>query len=313
VLSSKNWILLNVNDKKIYSQPKITVITPAYNAAKTIESTIQSVLSQKYMNLEYIVIDGASNDGTVEIIKKYESSLTFWISESDDGQYHAIQKGFDRATGEIYCWLNADDMFLPGALWLVGDVFSRFPSMEWLSTLKPGWWDANDYFTGCGETPGFSKEAFLDGLNLPGMRSRAHWIQQESTFWRRGLWERAGSLMPKNTYLAGDFALWANFYEYAELYGIDYPLAGFRTLEGQRSEEMQKYLEEANECFADLRRRNNYKSRLINIIRYCFLGRFPKIRRLLARHFGYEGKKIVNVNPRLPGAGWKIEGHCFLP
>jgi glycosyltransferase involved in cell wall biosynthesis len=96
--------------------PLISIVTPSYNQGEFLEETIRSVLLQGYPNLEYIIIDGGSNDNSIEIIKKYEKNLTYWVSEKDRGQSHAINKGFKKATGEIYCWLNSDDYFLPDAL-----------------------------------------------------------------------------------------------------------------------------------------------------------------------------------------------------
>lgn len=95
--------------------PKISIVTPSFNQAQYIEETIRSVLLQGYPNLEYIIIDGGSTDGSVEIIKKYEPWLTYWISEPDRGQSHAINKGFSTSTGDIIAWINSDDYYLPGA------------------------------------------------------------------------------------------------------------------------------------------------------------------------------------------------------
>lgn len=96
--------------------PKITVVTPSYNQGHYLEETIASVLGQSYPNLEYMVMDGGSADNSVEIIKKYEKHLAFWVSERDGGQSAAINRGFDIGTGDILAWLNSDDMYLPGAL-----------------------------------------------------------------------------------------------------------------------------------------------------------------------------------------------------
>jgi glycosyltransferase involved in cell wall biosynthesis len=96
--------------------PRISVVTPSFNQAAFVESTLRSVLDQGYPNLEYIVIDGGSTDGSVEIIQHYADRLAYWISEPDRGQSHAINKGFKRASGELFAWLNSDDEYLPGAL-----------------------------------------------------------------------------------------------------------------------------------------------------------------------------------------------------
>lgn len=107
--------------------PKFTVVTPTYNQGQFIEKTIDSVLSQGYPNLEFIIIDGGSKDNTIEIIKKYEHHLTYWVSEPDRGQSHAINKGFDRATGELLTWLNSDDWYTPGALLTIAHTFQAHP------------------------------------------------------------------------------------------------------------------------------------------------------------------------------------------
>lgn len=103
------------------SWPRITVVTPSYNQGEFIEETIRAVLLQGYPNLEYIVIDGGSTDHTVEIIKKYEKWLAYWVSEPDRGQSHALNKGFAIASGDILAWLNSDDRYLPGALKIVAE------------------------------------------------------------------------------------------------------------------------------------------------------------------------------------------------
>lgn len=103
--------------------PRITIVTPSFNQGIYLEQTIDSVLSQKYSHLEYIIIDGGSDDESVEIIKKYEKHLAYWVSEKDKGQSDALIKGFNRSTGEVFNWLNSDDYYLPEALSRIGDTF----------------------------------------------------------------------------------------------------------------------------------------------------------------------------------------------
>src|SRR5438552_6722863 len=111
---------------------KISIITPSLNQGDFIEETIVSVLNQGIDDLEYIVIDGGSTDQTLEVIRKYEGSLSYWVSEKDNGQPEAINKGIARATGEIVGYLNSDDLYLPGALRAVESFFEAEPSRNWI-------------------------------------------------------------------------------------------------------------------------------------------------------------------------------------
>jgi glycosyltransferase involved in cell wall biosynthesis len=103
--------------------PNISIVTPSLNQAKFLCGTIESVLSQDYPNLEYIIIDGASTDGSVDIIRRYEKHLTYWCSEEDKGQSDALMKGFNRATGELLAWVNSDDVLFPGCLKAIAECY----------------------------------------------------------------------------------------------------------------------------------------------------------------------------------------------
>ena len=107
--------------------PRVTVVTPSFNQAAFLEQTIQSVLSQGYPNLEYMIVDGGSTDGSVAIIQKYASQLAWWGSEKDHGQAEAVNKGFKRASGELVGWLNSDDLYQPGSILAAVEVFQRHP------------------------------------------------------------------------------------------------------------------------------------------------------------------------------------------
>lgn len=112
--------------------PKISIVTAVYNNAEYIENCIESILDQNYPHLEHLIIDGGSTDGTVHIIKKYADQLAYFVSEKDHGQAHALNKGFARATGSIFAWLNADEQYLSGTLHDVGRAFSSHLGLDFL-------------------------------------------------------------------------------------------------------------------------------------------------------------------------------------
>jgi glycosyltransferase involved in cell wall biosynthesis len=116
--SRKSWPWCNEDEvyPRLENWPRITIITPSFNQGQYLEETILSVIHQGYPNLEYMVIDGGSKDQSVDIVRRYQSKINYWVSEPDRGQSHAINKGFNRCTGEIVGWINSDDLLLPGAL-----------------------------------------------------------------------------------------------------------------------------------------------------------------------------------------------------
>lgn len=217
------------------SYPKISIVTVNLNKAQFLEQTIQSVLNQHYPNLEYIIIDGGSNDGSVEIIKKYSSSLAYWCSEKDDGYGFALQKGFQISTGEIMAWLNSDDLHLPYSLFHVAEFFSLFPQINWLTGF-PGY--CSEKGSLIAEMPG-AANSFLPKRHDLYLKfsswSRCRFIggdhstiQQESTFWKRSLWEKAGSYISNEYSLAIDMELWTRFFRHEKLYTAPALFAAFR-------------------------------------------------------------------------------------
>ncbi|WP_051296217.1 glycosyltransferase family 2 protein [Eisenibacter elegans] len=224
--------------------PKISIVTPSYNQGKFIEETILSVLNQNYPNLEYIIIDGGSTDETIDIINKYASKLSYWVSEPDGGMYYAIQKGFEKSSGDIMAWINSDDKYHPGAFDIIRQVFEQFPMVEWLTGI-PTVWNESGLCVAVNPLYNWSKYEMYSGEYYQQQR----WIQQESTFWRRSLWEKAGGYMNTELQLAGDFELWLRFFQYTKLYPLQALIAGFRIqAEQQTAIKYDSYLKEAYEC-----------------------------------------------------------------
>jgi len=220
--------------------PTISIITPVFNQIDFIEDCIRSILDQNYPNLEYIIIDGGSTDGTTDIIEKYASKLHYWISEPDNGLYHALQKGFQRSTGEIMGWLNSDDILQKNSLFTIAEILGTYNDVHWLQGL-PTVIDIHNRIVFSRKTRhdkyDFLLKEYHDGI----------FIQQESTYWRRILWEKAGAFISTDYKIAGDFELWMRFFKQETLYGTNAIIGSFRYRgKGQLSKD--HYAEYLDEC-----------------------------------------------------------------
>lgn len=157
--------------------PTISIITPSLNQAQFLEETLRSVLDQRYPRLEYIVIDGGSTDGTVDIIRRYEPWLAYWVSEPDGGQAHALNKGLEKITGDVVAFINSDDLYLPGAFGAVAEYFRHHADCEWL----------------CGDTIKFGDGHRTELIRAVVPESAGHWLSwcsnapQPGMFWKRDL------------------------------------------------------------------------------------------------------------------------------
>lgn len=204
----------------------LSLITPNYNGDAFLRETFQSIASQKLSGLEYVFVDGASTDQSMSIAQEYSNLITRTISEPDRGHADALNKGFAASSGEIMGWINSDDVLLPGCLETVRQVFETFPEVEWITGRASSMNERGELIDARPARP-WSRRRFLCGDHL--------WIQQESTFWRRSLWDRAGASLDTAFDVANDFELWARFFRHADLYTVDRMLGCFRVRSGQRS------------------------------------------------------------------------------
>ena len=230
-------------------QIRFSIVTPTRNAERYLSQTISSVISQQGdFEIEYLVVDGQSTDRTLEIAKAFLARLERLnvdgqvgrvsmkiISQRDNSMYEAINRGFAAATGNVYAWLNADDLYLPGALQQVARIFAALPHLHWLKGVT-------SYIDDQGE-PVAPGKCYLYAQNLirQGLYGReAFFIQQDSLFWRARLWQACGGL-DVSFHLAGDYELWTRFARHEPLYSVNLPVSCFRRVEGQLSENLGKY------------------------------------------------------------------------
>jgi glycosyltransferase involved in cell wall biosynthesis len=224
--------------------PGISIITPSYNQGQFIEETIASVLDQNYPNLQYIIIDGGSTDNTIEVIKKYEKHISYWVSEKDKGQSDAINKGIALATGEIVNWLNSDDYYMPGALQHVASQFSD-PNIT----------------AYCGRSRVFSETAEKNSQGTDvyenNLAKTIGWarIDQPETFFRKSVWNAIGNLNEEFHFVM-DKEWWIRYLFHYGLKGIakdDQMLVNFRVHNNSKTgSQLERFSEETNDLFYSL-------------------------------------------------------------
>ena len=230
----------------------LSIVTPSLNGRATIEQCIESVLQQRGSGtdflLQYIVVDGGSEDGSLEAIDSYRDRLHEVIVGQDNGPYDAVRRGFEAATGDVLAWLNADDAFCPWACQTVAAIFSDVTDCQWLTTRRPAVLSADGRLASVHPRIGYSSETLLRGAHHPQSPERLAYVQQESTFFRRDLWQRSGGHFDAAYPLAGDFELWLRMAKLASIDNVDVPLGMFRYHPGQRSADLEAYHREAAEA-----------------------------------------------------------------
>ncbi len=219
--------------------PRITVVTPSYNQGQYLEATIRSVLSQNYPNLEYIVIDGGSTDNSTAVIQKYADHLAYWVSEKDRGQTHAINKGFQRGTGDVMGWLNSDDILLPGALHAIGRAFAQDSTLKVVSGFR--------HFIDSG---GRLMNYWIRGLPTAYHLRRRCILPQETVYWRREVWEKLGPL-DENFRFCMDYDYWLRMLDAGySISLLPYYIGGFRQHEQAKSSTIREvYRKELNSLY----------------------------------------------------------------
>lgn len=236
---------------------KLSIVTTSYNAEKYIKETIESVIYQRgNFDIEYIIVDAYSKDKTPEIITKYLSkwknneleikcnSLEMqYIREPDNGMYDGISKGFERATGEIVAYINADDFYMPNAFAVASEIFENNKKTNWI-TGTPQIYNENSNVISSFSLPyKYKQEAIRKGVY-----GRIYpYIQQESTFWRNELLDKIDLKKLRKYLYAGDFYLWHSFAQYCNLVTVNCPLSGFRSLDNQKSKNTDAYKKEFEE------------------------------------------------------------------
>ena len=215
----------------------VSIITPSFNQGIFLEEAIQSVLNQDYPNLEYIIIDGGSTDGSVDIIKHYEERISFWVSEADMGQTDAINKGFARANGDILAWLNSDDTYRPGAIQEAVDYLNDHPEVAMV-------YGHAFYIDEEGEDVAQYPTSRTDYRKLRRGNST---IPQQAAFFRSSVWKMVGPLDP-SFYYAMDYDLWIRISAVSPIDHYPRVWANFRLQDSSKS------MQEAHRCWPEIMR-----------------------------------------------------------
>lgn len=281
-MNTKNLYKWEVDNCELKRSPqkigdiKFSIVIPTLNQVKTFEDTLQSVIRQDYGNYEIIVIDGGSTDGTIDMVMEYKEYISYFKSEKDSGQSSAINKGFKKATGDVYAWINSDDFYLQGAFSQVASVFKRDNSV--------------DIVVGAGEI--VTRECiFLKYIPAMEMERKNllmweddKWIMQQCCFWRSEVWKKSGGV-DESLHLLMDYDLWLNYSNFAKSCTIESILAVMRYYPGAKTISER---ERVNEEMAYVYAKNNAYDKVRALVR-----RIEKDKAKLSKSLEEEEKKLT--------------------
>jgi len=287
---------------------KFSIVTPAYNSERYIRDTIESVIKQKGdFRIEYIVLDNHSTDKTCSIVREYQELLAqgkvavgchevqiYLISEHDSGMYDAIKNGFSHANGDVFAWINSDDIYLPGAFEVIRQSLEAYPEIKWIKGIT-SYINKNSTIYAVGDCGLYYQDWINEGL----YGTTLNFIQQDSVFWRADLWRTSGGVNSKLT-LAGDYFLWRSFAESTPLYSLNAYVSCFRKTDNQKSADMRSYWREIRSTSVlDDRRSSRIRRKLV------LVDALPRFLRPLCYRFAFGKHKYHlitlegGVTPRL--------------
>jgi glycosyltransferase involved in cell wall biosynthesis len=290
--------------------PKISIVTPSYNQGQYIEDTILSVLGQFYPNLEYLIYDAASTDNSVEIIKKYENQLTYWVSDKDNGQADAVNKGFNRCAGDILMWLNSDDMLMPNVLHFIAEQFVEHGDGIYFGNCI----HFEEKSSGTVSASGSQVGKKFNNISLELVDT----IIQPSSFWSRKVWLQNGELNAKFHFgFDWEWFLRAKKNDIS-FYDLSKPISLYRFHEahktgvggGKRQEELFDIYSMYNNNYADLYnliRNENFKFKfyqkiLIKLSKTLFKNKYRNtyfLKQFKKEYKGYTIEEINNIKQML--------------
>ncbi len=290
---------------------KFSIITPTFNSETFISQTIESVISQSgNFSIEYILIDGVSTDNTLNIINKYKSLIESGyypiqckkvdinlVSKKDDGMYEAINNGFALATGNVYAWINSDDLYLQGAFNTIAKIFEEYSEISWVKGIT-SYMNSDSSIYAKGKCFTYYRQWINKGI----YGQLLYFIQQDSVFWRKELWNQAGNI-DTSLKLAGDYYLWTKFSKYTDLVSVDVLISCFRKRNDQLSSNITSYRVEMDKVCAISRQKKrsfklfctleNYFSFIAIPINSTF---FLKRNKLYTIHFSNDNKPVLKIH-----------------